>query len=623
MSSKTDKKRNKPKSKAKNKSKNKSTKQDPWGAFWSTTIYTVVFFWVLFPFYSYQLQVILDQRQCKGQTPNDPSQGSNCFLPHNNKSPPYYPCRDDNLPKNTEKGKKCPEEHVKGPDLFHFMLHFARSVFRDGYSILVGEAWIKADEASEKIKSQMDQQQNPSTSEKKVEGMTGGNPVTGAMQMNINNSNSKNVKSGNEIAMNVMESTFGISAKTISSNAKKSMCCKQFQKYGLSEEEMKNCVDKNSELFNYPPFNWLLPTRFGWPYNYIYDDPSAEKPSAYNPDGTDEEASMTRWFGAWFAKTQQRSWSTSRGIWSNVLSFFLPYLHEDLEAEIVSERLDSFIASLNEKINKLDENSGKSELKNITKLTEIKNNFNKIKGSFDRAWKNQYSGSSKSKSKNQNTRQLLYSIMDGSNKTSNINYFKTGLDERQMNDKNENLYLNFFISATKPKELRSWHGTTVFWNFLNGDYRYWFRYLTTLYMPILAMLVVFLAIGTGLFTTPFSSLNRYSAFILPLFFAFGTTLYNMVAMPMEAFYYLIFGAAGKRNNSSKCPYEGGIYQMKRNYKAYWPINLFLTLAIVITSLGSALAADGKSWGVILSAIFPILILLRLVIYVATFLWNIV
>jgi hypothetical protein len=97
----------------------------------------------------------------------------------------------------------------------------------------------------------------------------------------------------------------------------------------------------------------------------------------------------------------------------------------------------------------------------------------------------------------------------------------------------------------------------------------------------------------------------------------------MVAMPMEAFYYLIFGAAGKRNNSSKCPYEGGIYQMKRNYKAYWPINLFLTLAIVVTSLGSALAADGKSWGVILSAIFPILILLRLVVYVATFLWNIV
>ena len=35
------------------------------------------------------------------------------------------------------------------------MLHFARSIFRDGYSILVGEAWIKADEQSKKAINQL------------------------------------------------------------------------------------------------------------------------------------------------------------------------------------------------------------------------------------------------------------------------------------------------------------------------------------------------------------------------------------------------------------------------------------------------------------------------------------
>merc|ERR1712167_470019 len=100
--------------------------------------------------------------------------------------------------------------------------------------------------------------------------------------------------------------------------------------------------------------------------------------------------------------------------------------------------------------------------------------------------------------------------------------------------------------------------------------------------------------GCGLFLTPFSSINRYSSFILPLLFGFGTTLYNIGTMPMSAFYYMLFGAAGDRDSSTKCPYDGGIYQMTRNSKAYWPINLFITLAIISSSLGTALVADGKS-----------------------------
>ena len=136
------------------------------------------------------------------------------------------------------------------------------------------------------------------------------------------------------------------------------------------------------------------------------------------------------------------------------------------------------------------------------------------------------------------------------------------------------------------------------------------------------MVIMMIAAGTGLCLTPFASLNRYSVFILPLFFGLLTTFYNMAAMPTEAFFYMLFGGMGKRDNSSKCPYEGGTYQMQRNVRAYWPINLFITLAIIVSSLGTTLTKTGKSWGIALTLIFPILIGLRLLTKIFYWLWTI-
>ena len=617
--------KDKKRSKTAHKTKNKKKKQDPWASFWSTTVYTIVFFWVLFPFYSYQLQLVFDQRQCKGQTPNDKTQGGGgkCYLPHNRKNVPYYPCPNGNLPENSLEGKKCPEEHVKGPDMFHMMLHFARSIFRDGYSILVGEAWIKADEQSKKAINQLNN--NNQTNEKTTsnKNMKGGNPVAGTTQMNISNAKNNGIKTGNDIAMSVMEQTFNVSASTIKKHNKKSICCNQFTKYGLAEEQMRACTKNKENLFDYPPFSWVMPNKFGWPYSYIFDDPTVKENTAYNPNGTDEEAGMNRWMGAWFAKTQQRSWSSSRSIWSNILSFFLPYIHEELESELVSDRIDEFIKNLDDKILEMKSNKekGKVKSKNLQKLNEIKSNFNNIRESFDKAWKKDNIMNKRS-GKKVNGRELLLQVLEGSwSKTKTQNYFNKGLAERGNDEEKENIYLNFFIAATKPEDLRKWRGASFLWNFIKGDYRYWFRYFTTLYMPMLTMLVVFIAMGCGLFLTPFSSINRYSSFVLPLLFGFGTTLYNVGTMPMSAFYYMLFGAAGDRDSSTKCPYDGGIYQMKRNAKAYWPINLFITLAIICSSLGSALVADGNSWGWLVGSAFPILILLRMVIYLAHVLWK--
>ena len=136
------------------------------------------------------------------------------------------------------------------------------------------------------------------------------------------------------------------------------------------------------------------------------------------------------------------------------------------------------------------------------------------------------------------------------------------------------------------------------------------------------MVVMILAFCTGLFTTPIASLNRYSVLILPFFFGLLVTLYNMAAMPTEVFYYMLFGAMGKRDNSSKCPYEGGTYQMQRNIRAYWPINLFITLTIIVSALGSTLMQTGKSWGLYLTLIFPVLIGIRLLTYIGYWLWSI-
>ena len=661
------------------KTKKSKTKQNPWSAFWATSITTVVVFWVLFPFYSFQLQLILDQRQCKGESSTDPAAGGGgkCLLPHNQHQPPYYPCKNGILPDGALDGKKCPEEHVKGPDWFTYMLHLSRSLSKDIYSIIVGETWITADSELLKIEEKLKKAKKGKNVSEGVNNTVvavqgGGDPAGTKVESkgifnNIkkkfkNSSNlskqkahiankrasrknriADNSATGVDIAITEMEKSLGFSHTTFRKNKIRSLCCEKLKKYGFAEEEIETCTADGPSLFDYPPFNWILPKKYGWPYNYIYDNPSVRKPTAYNPDDDGGASNPGRWFGAWFAKTQQRSWSTSRGIWSDVLSYFLPYLHEELSIKLVEDRLDKFITALGEQIKppQTTDSDAPQKLTNTQQLNDLK----AIRDDFDQIKRNYGKGSEKddlnkgSTGKKRGARELLFQSIEGTwsrNKTTN--YFKKGANasnnETKTTDSGEedlksldNIYLDFYIAASKPESLRKkdgplGNGFAIFWNFFEGDYRYWFRYLTTLYMPILSMVIMMIAAGTGLCLTPFASLNRYSVFILPLFFGLLTTFYNMAAMPTEAFFYMLFGGMGKRDNSSKCPYEGGTYQMQRNVRAYWPINLFITLAIIVSSLGTTLTKTGKSWGIALTLIFPILIGLRLLTKIFYWLWTI-
>ena len=637
------------------KTKNPKKKQNPWSAFWATSITTVVVFWVLFPFYSFQLQLILDQRQCKGQSQNDQGAGGGgkCLLPHNLHQPPYYPCKDGVLPPNAIESKTCPVEHVQGPDWFTYMLHLSRSFSRDIYSIIVGETWITADSELQKVEEKLKKKQNTSTGVASASDATPSAPVApldgGRRGGTRENRKRKKIgrdpsllrralqskkprffqmktieykdKNFNEYAMDVMEKSLGFSDSSFRKNKIRSLCSEKFKEYSLEDEIIDNCTDDKPGLFDYPPFNWILPKKYGWPYNYIYDDPAVQEPTAYDPGSDGSASSPGRWVGAWFAKTQQRSWSTSRGIWSDVLSYFLPYLHEELPVKVVEDRLTDFIEKLEEEDpfntffddapKEKKENAKKEKPKLITAFKDIRTAFEKKFGEEDRK---KYNGK-----KTLGARDILFNVMQ--------KYFKEGKRIRENDKKKENIYLDFYIAATKPESLRNkdgplGNGFAVFWNFFEGDYRYWFRYLTTLYMPVLSMVVMMLAAGTGLILTPFASLNRYSIFVLPLFFGLLTTFYNMAAMPTEVFFYMLFGAMGKRNDSSKTPYDGGNYQMQRNVRAYWPINLFITLAIIVSSLGTTLTKTGKSWGIAITLIFPGLIVLRLLTKIGYWLWTI-
>ena len=404
--------------------------------------------------------MILDQRQCKGQSNTDPGAGGGgkCLLPHNKHQPPYYPCENGILPDNALDGKKCPEEHVKGPDWFTYMLHLSRSLSRDIYSIIVGETWITADseliEIEEKLKKAKEENGTPElgTPASPTGGVgQGGGNVLKKMRAKVNKAlgspKQKTVRAsrdarkariqsdqetGIDIAITQMEETLGFSHTSFRKNKIRSLCCEKLKKYGLAKEEMDGCTADGPSLFDYPPFNWILPKNYGWPYNYIYDDPAVRPPTAYNPDDDGNASNPARWFGAWFAKTQQRSWSTSRGIWSDILSYFLPYLHEELPIKLVEDRLDDFIKALTKQIDPPKEPGSekapdsKLSPKQLNELTGIRNDFNVIKRNYGKGYEKDDLNKG-STGKKRGARELLFQSIEGT-RSRTPNYFDKGIE---------------------------------------------------------------------------------------------------------------------------------------------------------------------------------------------------
>ena len=136
------------------------------------------------------------------------------------------------------------------------------------------------------------------------------------------------------------------------------------------------------------------------------------------------------------------------------------------------------------------------------------------------------------------------------------------------------------------------------------------------------MIIMTITMFLGFWLTALSSINRYSSIILPFFFGIWASFYNMFMLPTSLFWYFILGGKGKRTNAENCPYDSGVYQMRRNLWQYLPLNLYLTLGIISMQLGSTFTLTGKpKLGVGLTFAFPGLIILVLIYKIFSALYN--
>ena len=120
-----------------------------WSSFSVVTAATIIIFWVLFPFYSYQLQIIFDQKFCFN--PENEDQYEYCHLPSKQNALPYCP--------DTE----C-KESVEGPDMFTKFFNSFGTILKQIYTIITGVVWIEIDKGVTKMEHDL---HNPKPKKKK------------------------------------------------------------------------------------------------------------------------------------------------------------------------------------------------------------------------------------------------------------------------------------------------------------------------------------------------------------------------------------------------------------------------------------------------------------------------
>ena len=628
-----------------------------WSSFSVVTAATIIIFWVLFPFYSYQLQIIFDQKFCFN--PKNKDQYEYCYLPSKQDAPPYCPGR----------GETDCEESVKGPDMFTKFFSSFGEILKQIYTIITGVVWIEIDKSVTKMEHDLHNPKPKKEDETKTSSSQGSieQPVADAIEAvaefktkaggapgprlkktikNVGTAIGKAAtspvktvicseklghdktchddSSGNAAIKEALKILTSTSSLHINRKNFVNMAFCQISGTDMSkfyDEDIKKHVKDSTEgfnIFDYPPFSYIIPKKFGWPYTYLFNEGKGETrlETRYSPEAKEGKKSNIRWVGAWFAKTQQRSWSTMRNLWSMILGLFLPFLEDEVTYDDIDEKLDAFIKALDNALpseRRLKESIlaaapkttsppataapatpqkdtfGGGGTKTLS-LLEIADKFYKIRNLFKDKEEN-------IKNKNISARVALFKAMK-----SDINDFKD-------KDKQENIYLRFFVAAVRNTKYEGsrWLNHSIG---LGGNARYWMRYIITWYIPMLTMVTMGITMFLGFWMTALSSINRYSAIILPFFFGFVTSLYNMFALPASLFSYFIMGGMGRRPKSKNCPYDSGVYQMRRNFWQYLPLNLYLTLGIISMQLGVTLAATGKhTAGIVLTFLFPGLFLL--------------
>ena len=675
----------------------KSNKDLIWGHFVAQTVHIIVYFWIFFPFWSYQLQIILDQANC-GPPMNDPfgvpaQPQHGCRLPwqkQEGQTPtPYAPTlnaqshvKPVNIIKETE--KKIVKIYYFIVKCIHEIIHVVTSLYRRAKKdiVNVAEEGITLAEGvvdeGEKVAKKVAAGAVPvigtlaegaqpelaplipgiERAAEKALGQSGGAYIEEAAATTKRyNITSKDIASTTGLLDSKLDALYrsGIPpvkqakhvwASKLAETVGKAACCKDLKKQ-LDPEQLADC---DKQTFK-NPLHWLFDMKkFGWPYDYIFDSEAVKTymktkgregspPKAYNPhlkpiDGIaldpsgvyiDSLKSWKSWIMAWFAETQLKAWSRNRWLTHTFLYLFYPFIHRPLTADMVHTHYDNIINDISGMLGKihaiLHPKHGNVDAKKKTKYTNIKAGLEK----YQNILRQNKLTFRKKCHHHCDIKTVLFETLKGyiHQEVSAINAYKKTVKGKGSKPPNS-FFIEFYMAALKPLSLRQYKGHNVWWKWCEpalldpqgAGFFYWGRYLVTLCMPFLMSTQMYGSFFLSIVQTVFAAFNRYSIFWLPLIFAFVPIILNMFVMPMEMLYYLLIGPSGSRNNSKACPYTGGMHQMKENIHTYWPLNLFICLGTIITHLGSTLLATKTgppALGGILTAIFPTLIIVRLLV----------
>lgn len=304
-----------------------------WGHFVAQTVHMIVYFWIFFPFWSYQLQIIIDQANC-GPPPDDrfgvPAQPKyGCSLPwqqRDGQTPtPYAPAL--NAQAHVKPVHIIKQIEVEMKKIYHFivwciktLIHALGSLFRKGTILAVDMVGVDTGVAeipggmSAMRKAAMNivdkdllgnDSQDPAAAAPAAKGAAaaainkiastvgGGSGQKGGAQSSTPKITAQDVASTTGWLDSKLAQQFrrGIPpskkakqawASKLAETVGKAACCKdlkqqQWRSKGAGKRaHVPQLADCDKPAFK-SPFSWLFDMKkFGWPYNYIFDSKAVE-----------------------------------------------------------------------------------------------------------------------------------------------------------------------------------------------------------------------------------------------------------------------------------------------------------------------------------------------------------
>ena len=585
---------------------------------------TIFIFWVVFPFYSYQLQMFYDQKICNKES-KDPSK-NNCQIPYVSYKSPYG---DGTKPPERPKRKK------KG--WFSWMSMPGSGIISD--QVANGAA------ASAKIEvatsHNTDQNSNTKVNEQTISLDGGKGGFKGGGQKGGRKEEFNLEETRYTVLYNVLNECLGVNKDGLQTAEK---CDKlHFLKTPRDLKKEKSFTDvfcAKGDRSNKDDEELIK-----WPYTYIRDyEKLLDKTEECKKDIDSLSCAFQNplsWYKAWFAEIQKTSWSTTKWIISFILLKIKPFVSSDFDEWLIKCKTASFIDTLTLKIDeyklvnqkeanklKILDSSPDSDVKTakITKINEYINNtknvvesLTQVRDTFrDGILKSFIKIADKRDSDYKNIEKFIEKVMKNQIVNEGQRLSTAGVTDDPKNLKYNNIYTDFLISALKPEEPKiqgkNHKFPTVFTPLNSTGKNHWKRYILTWFMWAITLGIVAISSFTGFWMTVFGSFNKYSYLLLPLLsymLLFGLSMYNAIAQPISLLFYSLFGFSELRTSDIMCPNSSGSYQMKKNNSQYYGINMFITLFLIVTYFGVMVTKISKSgsnfeiFGYALIAIFPL------------------